>query len=155
MNGRTEAIVTFVMHGGECLAFFRARRENGENAWVVPTAERRGSRLVLPGYAHDGQHAEFDKSVLVKSRRAAEQEYAPLLDELNSLGYAVIPLQSGRLKLPKYRMPTDGELAEFDRGGIWSLMWRMRDAGASPLALNHACKRWEQLTGKEYYGEEG
>jgi hypothetical protein len=155
MNGRTEAIVTFVMRGGECLAFFRARRENGETEWVVPAAERRGSRLVLPGYAHDGQHAEFDKATLSGSRRATEQEYSPLLDELNSLGYSVIPLQFGRLKLPKYRMLTDGELAELDRGGIWSLMWKMRDAGASPRALNYACKRWEQLTGKEYYGEEG
>ncbi len=154
MDGRTEAVVTFVMHRGECLAFFRAEREAGAESWVVPAAEPRGGRLVLPGYAHVGQHGEFDRGILRKARRATEAEYAPLLAELDMVGYAVTPLQRGRLKLPRYRTPTDGELAELDRGGIWSLMWRMRDAGASPQAVGYACKRWERLTGKEYYGDE-
>lgn len=155
MPERTEATVTFVVHRGECLAFIRATRAVGDTAWRAAKPKTRNGILWMPGYAHDGQHGEFDHGILRKARRASEREYAPLMAELESLGYVVVPQQRGRQTPPRYRTPTDGELAGMDRGAIWSLMWRMRGAGAHRHALHYVCTRWETLTGERYHGEEG
>ncbi len=153
MRGRTEAVVTFVMHRGECLAFFRAELEAGAVTWAVPRPEPRRGGLRLPGYAHEGQHAEFDAEILRRARRAHETEYAPLMAELAAIGYAVTPLQRGRLKLPRYALPADDALAKLDRGGIWSLGWRLRSSGAPEPVLQGVLKRWETLTGEKYHDE--
>lgn len=94
-----EAKVTFVVHGGEVLAIFRAVRDAGSGKWIreKPYLGRCTGKLCLNCYAHVGQHGVCDPAIL-KCRRATPEEYAPLLAEMESIGYRITPHQRGRLK---------------------------------------------------------
>ena len=96
---RVDAKFTFVVHGGEVLAIFRAIRDP-EGKWQKETPYSDGSgRAVLNCYAHVGQHDVCDPSLL-KCRRAKPEEYLPLKRELEEIvGYNVEVVQHGRLRL--------------------------------------------------------
>ena len=98
-DGRVDAKFTFVVHGGEVLAIFRAIRDP-EGKWQKETPYSDGSgRAVLNCYAHVGQHDVCDPSLL-KCRRAKPEEYLPLKRELEEIvGYNVEVVQHGRLRL--------------------------------------------------------
>ena len=96
---RVDAKFTFVVHGGEVLAIFRAIRDL-EGKWQKETPYIDGSgRAVLNCYAHVGQHGVCDPALL-KCRRAKQKEYLPLKRELEEIvGYNVDVVQRGRLRL--------------------------------------------------------
>ena len=96
---RVDAKFTFVVHGGEVLAIFRAIRDP-EGKWQKETPYIDGSgRAVLNCYAHVGQHGVCDPALL-KCRRAKQKEYLPLKRELEEIvGYNVYVVQRGRLRL--------------------------------------------------------
>lgn len=96
---RVDAKFTFVVHGGEVLAIFRAIRDP-EGKWQKETPYIDGSgRAVLNCYAHVGQHGVCDPALL-KCRRAKQKEYLPLKRELEEIvGYNVDVVQRGRLRL--------------------------------------------------------
>lgn len=96
---RVDAKFTFVVHGGEVLAIFRAIRDP-EGKWQKETPYIDGSgRAVLNCYAHVGQHGVCDPALL-KRRRAKQKEYLPLKRELEEIvGYNVDVVQRGRLRL--------------------------------------------------------
>ena len=96
---RVDAKFTFVVHGGEVLAIFRAIRDP-EGKWQKETPYIDGSgKAVLNCYAHVGQHGECDPALL-KCRRAKPEEYLPLKRELEEIvGYNVEVVQHGRLRL--------------------------------------------------------
>ena len=94
------AKVTFVVHGGEVLAIFRAiRDENGKWVREKPYLGRCTGRWYLNCYAHVGQHGECDPALL-KCRRAKPEEYLPLKREMEDIvGYDIETVQHGRLRL--------------------------------------------------------
>lgn len=97
---RVDAKFTFVVHGGEVLAIFRAiRDENGK--WVKEKPYIDGSgRAVIDCYAHVGQHGTCCPEILWSCRRAKPEEYLPLKRELEEIvGYNVDVVQRGRLRL--------------------------------------------------------
>ena len=96
---RIDAKFTFVVHGGEVLAIFRAIRDL-EGKWQKEMPYIDGSgRAVLNCYAHVGQHGVCDPALL-KCRRAKPKEYLPLKRELEEIvGYNVEVVQHGRLRL--------------------------------------------------------
>lgn len=96
---RVDAKFTFVVHGGEVLAIFRAIRDP-EGKWKKETPYIDGSgRAVIDCYAHVGQHGVCDPALL-KCRRAKPEEYLPLKRELEEIvGYNVEVVQRGRLRL--------------------------------------------------------
>ena len=87
---RVDAKFTFVVHGGEVLAIFRAIRDL-EGKWQKETPYIDGSgKAVLNCYAHVGQHGTCCPEILRSSRRAKPEEYLPLKRELEELvGYNV------------------------------------------------------------------
>lgn len=94
------AKVTFVVHGGEVLAIFRAIRDP-EGKWQkeTPYIGACTGRLWLNCYAHVGQHDVCDPSLL-KCRRAKPEEYLPLKREMEDIvGYDIETVQRGRLRL--------------------------------------------------------
>lgn len=96
---RVDAKFTFVVHGGEVLAIFRAIRDL-EGKWQKEMPYIDGSgRAVLNCYAHVGQHGVCDPALL-KCRRAKPKEYLPLKRELEEIvGYNVDVVQHGKLRL--------------------------------------------------------
>ena len=96
---RVDAKFTFVVHGGEVLAIFRAIRDL-EGKWQKEMPYIDGSgRAVLNCYAHVGQHGVCDPALL-KCRRAKPEEYLPLKRELEEIvGYNVDVVQHGKLRL--------------------------------------------------------
>lgn len=99
-EGLVDAKFTFVVHGGEVLAIFRAIRDR-EGKWQkeTPYIGACTGRLCLDCYAHVGQHDVCDPSLL-KCRRAKPEEYLPLKRELEEIvGYNVEVVQHGRLRL--------------------------------------------------------
>ena len=96
---RIDAKFTFVVHGGEVLAIFRAIRDL-EGKWQKEMPYIDGSgRAVLNCYAHVGQHGVCDPALL-KCRRAKPKEYLPLKRELEGIvGYNVDVVQHGKLRL--------------------------------------------------------
>ena len=96
---RVDAKFTFVVHGGEVLAIFRAIRDP-EGKWQKETPYIGVSgRVVLNCYAHVGQHGVCDPALL-KCRRAKPEEYLPLKRELEEIaGYNVDVVQHGKLRL--------------------------------------------------------
>lgn len=96
---RIDAKFTFVVHGGEVLAIFRAIRDL-EGKWQKEMPYIDGSgRAVLNCYAHVGQHGVCDPALL-KCRRAKPKEYLPLKRELEEIvGYNVDVVQHGKLRL--------------------------------------------------------
>ena len=97
---RVDAKFTFVVHGGEVLAIFRAIRDP-EGKWQKETPYIDGSgRAVLNCYAHMGQHGTCCPEILRSCRRAKPEEYLPLKRELEEIiGYNVETVQRGRLRL--------------------------------------------------------
>lgn len=97
---RVDAKITFVVHGGEVLAIFRAIRDP-EGKWQKETPYIDGSgRAVLNCYAHVGQHGTCCPEILRNCRRAKTEEYLPLKRELEEIvGYNVEVVQRGRLRL--------------------------------------------------------
>lgn len=94
------AKVTFVVHGGEVLAIFRAIRDP-EGKWQkeTPYIGACTGRLCLNCYAHVGQHGVCDPSLL-KCRRAKPEEYLPLKREMEDIvGYDIETVQRGKLRL--------------------------------------------------------
>ena len=96
---RVDAKFTFVVHGGEVLAIFRAIRDL-EGKWQKETPYIDGSgRAVLNCYAHVGQHGVCDPALL-KCRRAKQKEYLPLKREMEDIvGYDIETVQHGKLRL--------------------------------------------------------
>ena len=97
---RVDAKFTFVVHGGEVLAIFRAIRDL-EGKWQKETPYIDGSgRAVLNCYARVGQHGTCCPEILWKCRRAKPEEYLPLKRELEEIaGYNVGVVQHGKLRL--------------------------------------------------------
>lgn len=111
---RVDAKFTFVVHGGEVLAIFRAiTDEHGK--WVREKPYITGSgRVVIDCYAHVGQHGECDPALL-KCRRAKPEEYLPLKRELEEIaGYNVDVVQHGRLRLKEETGYAACYMDEFD-----------------------------------------
>lgn len=99
-DDRVDAKFTFVVHGGEVLAIFRAIRDP-EGKWRKETPYIDGSgRAVLNCYAHSGQHGTCCPEILWDCRRAKPEEYLPLKRELEEIiGYNVETVQRGRLHI--------------------------------------------------------
>ena len=113
-DDRVDAKFTFVVHGGEVLAIFRAIRDL-EGKWQKETPYIDGSgKAVLNCYAHVGQHGECDPALL-KCRRAKPEEYLPLKRELEEIvGYNVDVVQRGRLRLKEETGYAACYMDEFD-----------------------------------------
>ena len=113
---RVDAKVTFVMFKDEVIAFFRAYKYPGECKWEKVEPYLSGptghSYLVQDSYVHFGQHGGTDVDILRSCRRATEDEYRPLLQELTKIGYNVTPHQKGRLAFKDKRMTAAGLLEE-------------------------------------------
>lgn len=69
-------VVIFIKHDGEIIAIF---------PYVIETWQGNVS-----SYMHVGQHAAASLSILEDSELATEEEYAPLKQELESIGYKLI-----------------------------------------------------------------
>lgn len=75
---RTTTSVVFRVFDGEVIALF-PELDNLAGA---------ANPGLCMSYMHVGQHGEADyKGVMHRSRRAREEEYRPLLNELKSIGY--------------------------------------------------------------------
>lgn len=114
-DDRVDAKFTFVVHGGEVLAIFRAiRDEHGK--WVKEKPYIDGSgRAVLNCYAHVGQHGTCCPEILWNCRRAKPEEYLPLKRELEEIvGYNVEVVQHGRLRLKEETGYAACRLDEYD-----------------------------------------
>lgn len=109
------AKVTFVVHGGEVLAIFRAIRDP-EGKWQkeTPYIGACTGRLCLNCYAHVGQHGVCDPSLL-KCRRAKPEEYLPLKREMEDIvGYDIETVQHGKLRLKEETGYAACYMDEFD-----------------------------------------
>ncbi len=67
----------FVMHAGECTAVFPCDPANLDGHMMC--------------YAHIGQHSGCSLGWLGQTRPATPEQFAPLLKELESLGYNIKP----------------------------------------------------------------
>ena len=114
-DDRVDAKFTFVVHGGEVLAIFRAIRDL-EGKWQKETPYIDGSgRVVLNCYAHVGQHGTCCPEILWNCRRAKPEEYLPLKRELEEIvGYNVEVVQHGRLRLKEETGYAACYMDEFD-----------------------------------------
>ena len=77
-------VVFRVFPGGDVIALFPDQWDRERN--------------LLGSYQHIGQHGDASPGIVEKTRPASEHEYAPLLAELVSIGYAPLILQK-RLNL--------------------------------------------------------
>ena len=60
-------------------------------ALLIDTADECCTKANVISYMHVGQHCEVNyNSIIAKTRRATPEEYAPLVDELQRIGYAYI-----------------------------------------------------------------
>ena len=135
---RVDAKFTFVVHGGEVLAIFRAIRDL-EGKWQKEMPYIDGSgRAVLNCYAHVGQHGVCDPALL-KCRRAKPEEYLPLKRELEEIvGYNVDVVQHGKLRLKEETGYAAVWFDDYDCDfGVYKI-FRDRGAALDYLALSVA-----------------
>ena len=112
---RVDAKVTFVMYLQSVIAIFRAVKSpeahkwEKEQPWLAgPTGN---TQWVQACYAHYGQHGACSRELL-KCRRATEDEYRPLMEEMTAIGYNITPHQHGRLRLTEKHLTNKALLAE-------------------------------------------
>lgn len=65
-------------------------------------------------YSHVGQHGEADKRYMDGLKNASPKEYAPLMKELNSIGYDVVPVKKFTITDPDKQKRSVSKKANFD-----------------------------------------
>ena len=88
----------------------RMDRKNGEVTAIMPEIPGTNSPYTCTCYAHVGQHGSCNVSLInTCSRPATEAEYAPLLAELERIGYRVQVIK--RINQRRYLNTRRAELA--------------------------------------------
>ena len=89
-----------------------ARHQKGEVIALMPTLPGDYNPATCQSYMHVGQHSTAHYSGVIEATRpATQEEYMPLVQELESLGYRVLRIQRSSYKHFKMRR------AEIEKAG--------------------------------------